>query len=37
VIATYEPAGPVKTEAITEPANNAAEERRQAAMADGNW
>jgi dihydrofolate reductase len=37
VIATYEPAGPVKTEAITEPANTAAEERRQAAMADGNW
>ncbi len=37
VIATYEPAGPVKTEAITEPAKNAAEDRRQAAMGDGSW
>ena len=37
VIATYEPAGPVKTSAIAEPARNAAEEQRQAAMADGSW
>ena len=37
VIATYEPTGPVKTSAIAEPAQNAAEERRQAAMADGSW
>lgn len=37
VIATYEPAGPVKTQAISEPASNAAEERRQKAMADGSW
>lgn len=37
VIATYEPAGPVRTKAIAEPASNAAEEQRQAAMADGSW
>jgi dihydrofolate reductase len=37
VIATYEPAGPVKTSAIAEPAKNADEARRQDAMADGSW
>lgn len=37
VIATYEPAGPVRTSAITEPADNAAEKQRQEAMADGSW
>lgn len=37
VIATYEPAGPVRTQAIAEPAHNAAEDQRQAAMADGSW
>ena len=37
VIATYEPAGPVKTQAIADPAENAEEARRQAAMADGSW
>ena len=37
VIATYEPSGPVKTQAITEPAQNADEARRQDAMADGSW
>lgn len=37
VIATYEPAGPVKTQAIAEPAQNADEQRRQEAMADGSW
>ena len=36
-IATYEPSGPVKTQAITDPADNADEARRQAAMADGSW
>ena len=37
MIATYEPAGPVKAVAIAEPAKNAEEAARQAAMADGSW
>ena len=37
VIATYEPAGPVTTSAIAEPAQNEAERARQAAMAEGTW
>ena len=37
IIATYAPAGPVKTGSFGEPTNNAAEQERQAAMADGSW
>ncbi len=37
VIATYEPAGPITTQAIAEPAPYAADKRRQEAMADGSW
>jgi len=37
IIATYTPAGPVETGSFGEPTNNAAEQERQAAMADGSW
>lgn len=37
IIATYEPAGSVKAEAITPPSTSQREKDRQAAMADGRW
>jgi dihydrofolate reductase len=37
VIATYEPAGQVRTEAIAPPSTSAAEQARQRRMAEGKW